>query len=87
MLFVTTVRTPSSSYKATMERFKAGGALPPAGVTMIGRWNRADGSGCTVVCETDDAVALAKWAAEWADVISIETVPVLTDNDMAAVLA
>jgi hypothetical protein len=50
MLFVTTVRRPSSSYKATMERFKAGGGLPLTGVKMIGRWNRADGLGCTVVC-------------------------------------
>jgi Protein of unknown function (DUF3303) len=87
MLFVTTVRTPSNTYKATMERFKAGGGLPPAGVKMIGRWSRADGSGCTVVCETDDAVALAKWSAEWADVISIEIAPVLTDAEMASVLS
>ena len=87
MLFVTTVRTPSSSYRAVMEKFKAGGGPPPAGVKMIGRWHRADGSGAVVVAEADDAVALAKWAAEWADVLSIETVPVLTDADMAAVLS
>jgi hypothetical protein len=37
--------------------------------------------------ETQDAVALAKWAAEWADVISIEIAPVLTDAEMAAVLS
>jgi hypothetical protein len=54
---------------------------------MIGRWNRADGSGCTVVCKTQDAVALANWAAEWADVICIGIAPVLADAEMAAVLS
>ena len=87
MLFAITVRTPSSTYKATMERFKAGGGPPPAGVKMIGRWHRADGSGALVVCETDDAVALAKWSKEWADVISIEVTPVLDDAGMGAVLS
>ena len=69
------------------ERFKAGGGLPPAGVKMIGRWHRADGSGAVVIAESNDSVALAKWATEWADVISLETVPVVTDEDMAAVLS
>jgi hypothetical protein len=87
MLFLTTVRTPTNSYGAVMERFKAGGAPPPAGIRMIGRWHRADGSGAVLVSESNDAVALAKWASEWADVISIETVPALTDEDLAAVLS
>lgn len=87
MLFVTTVRTPSSNYKAVTKRFKAGGAPPPVGIKMLGRWHRADGSGAVIVCETDDAVALAKWTREWADVLSIEVVPVLTDAEMGDVLS
>lgn len=85
MLFIVTVRTPSSSYKAVMERFKSGGGLPPAGVKMVGRWHRADGSGAVVIAETDDAAALAKWTADWADLIAIETTPALTDEEMAAI--
>lgn len=86
MQFLITVRTPTSNYKAVMERFKAGGGLPPAGVKMVGRWHRTDGSGAVVIAEAADPVLLAKWAAEWADILSLETVPVLTDADMAALL-
>lgn len=87
MLFLITVRTPTTSYKSVIDRFKTGGGLPPAGVKMIGRWHRTDGSGAVVIAESSDAVQLARWAREWADVISLETVPVVTDEDMAAVLA
>jgi hypothetical protein len=87
MLFMITVRTPSTAYKAVMERFKAGGGLPPAGVKMIGRWHRTDGSGAVVIAESNDAVSLAKWASEWADLISLETSPVVADDDMAAVIS
>ena len=87
MLFMINVLTPSSSYKAVMERFKAGGGLPPAGVKMVGRWHRADGSGAVVIAETNDAVALAKWTSEWADLISIESAPVVTDEQMAAIVS
>ncbi len=87
MLFIVTVRTPSTSYKAVMERFKTSGGHPPAGVRMLGRWHRADGSGAVVIAETDNAAALAKWTAEWADLLSIESTPALTDEALAAILA
>jgi len=87
MLFMITVRTPTNSYKAVTDRFKVGGGPPPTGVKMLGRWHRADGSGAVVIADSSDAVALARWAREWADIISLETVPVVTDEDMAAALS
>jgi hypothetical protein len=68
-------------------RFLAGGGAPPAGVTLLGRWHRADASGGFSLFETNDPAALYAHAAEWAQFLDIQTVPVIEDADAAPVLA
>lgn len=87
MTFLISYRIPSGTYLAGTERFKQSGGLPPAGIEFLARWHRVDGSGGVAICKTDDAAAIARWAREWADVISMEVVPVLDDATMAAVIA
>jgi hypothetical protein len=53
---------------------------------MIGRRHKTDGSGGFALCETDDAVALAKWTQDWSDLLEFEIFPVLDDNQIGIVL-
>ncbi len=43
------------------------------------------GSGGFALAETDDPIALAKWAQDWTDVIVLELLPVLTGKQMSQV--
>lgn len=71
MLFLITYRpSPAATQRVSFERYKQSGGTPPAGVTMVARWQMLDGSGGVTVCETSDPVPLAKWASEWADVLT-----------------
>ena len=44
MLFIVDFATSPSTRDAGIDRFKETGAPPPAGVKMVGRWHRADGT-------------------------------------------
>ena len=71
MLFLITYRNSlATTQRVSFERFKESDALPQAGLTMVARWHMLDGSGGVTVCETSDPVPLAKWASEWADVLT-----------------
>ena len=67
-------------------RFQSTGGLPPKGVTLLGRWTRADFSGGYDLLETDDPQALAEFALMWSDLMQLEIVPVLEDQPLAEVL-
>ena len=86
MTFMTTYKTSPAHRNAAQQRFKQGGGLPPQGVKMIGRRHKADGSGGFALCESDDAVALAKWIQDWSDLLEFEIFPVLDDNQIGIVL-
>ena len=86
MTFMVTYKISPAHRNAAQQRFKQGGGLPPAGVQMIGRRHKADGSGGFTLCQTDDAVALAKWTQDWSDLLEFETFPVLDDNELGNVL-
>jgi len=73
MLFVTYWSVPQQNLKAAISRFKdSGGAPPPVGVKMIGRWHSTDQTRGVTVSEAGDA--------------SLETKPVLDDAGAAKVL-
>ncbi len=88
MLFIVSYKTSLATNRAGQERFKqTGGAAPPAGVTKIAAYHLADGSGGYIIAETNDAIALGKWANQWSDLISLEIRPLLTDEGIGQVLA
>ena len=88
MLFVITYKTSLATTRTGQERFKeTGGAAPPSGVRKIAGYHYLDGSGGYTIAESDDPIAMAKWANQWADVILMDVRPVLTDEQMGQVLA
>ncbi len=53
---------------------------------MWDRWHSAAGHVGFLVAESSDAVAIGKWMQEWTDLLSFETTPVLTDEEVAGVI-
>jgi Domain of unknown function (DUF3303) len=84
--FMVMYKISPANRNAAQQRFRESGGLPPAGVKMIGRRHKCDGSGGFTLCECDDPVALAKWTQEWSDLIEFETFPVLNDEQIGIVL-
>lgn len=87
MKFMSTWRVLPGTLRDTVDRFLAGQGQPPEGVTLLGRWHRADCSGGFVLFETSNLAAFFESAAVWADVLEIHTVPVLEDDVAGPVLA
>ena len=67
-------------------RFKKTGGMPPAGVTMVGRWHQIGGPRGLAVAESDDPVAIAKWAQDWSDLLTFDIFPALNDEDLATTI-
>ena len=76
---------PHDSFRPAVQRFLKTGGVPPAGVTLIGRWHGMNGKGCAVV-ESSDPQALFAYIAEWMEFIDIEATPLVEDAEAAAVL-
>lgn len=87
MKFMSTWTILPGTVKEAVNRFLAGQGKPPEGVTLIGRWHRADCSGGFVLFETSNPAAFFESAAVWADVLEIHTVPVVEDADAGAIFA
>jgi len=63
MKFLVQWSIPHDTYRVATTKFVKTGGLPPAGVTLIGRWHGMSGKGCAVV-DASDAKALYAWVAE-----------------------
>ncbi len=87
MKFMTTWTFPTGNVPEAAERFLAGVATPDAGVTLLGRWHNVDCSGGFALYETNDAAALYKGAAKWADLLELTSVAVIEDGEAGPVLA
>ena len=68
---------------AIQARFKQTGGLPPEGVKMLGRWHGIGTNKGVCVAESSDALAVARWAQQWSDLMSFDIYPALTDADTA----
>jgi len=87
MKFMSTWTVLPGTLREAVNRFLAGQGQPPAGVTLLGRWHKADCSGGFVLFETSNVAAFTESAAVWADVLEIHTVPVIEDAEVAPVMA
>ena len=67
-------------------RFKAGGGLPPDGVTMHARWHHVAGHAGFVIAEADDPVLLGTWMQEWTDLLEFSITPIVNDEQVQVVL-
>jgi hypothetical protein len=86
MLFHISYELSPLARDQAQKRFKETGALPPAGVTMQGRWHSAAGQKGYMIAESSDAVAICKWTQGWTDLLSFEITPVLTDEQVGEVI-
>lgn len=87
MLFIVSWSINPERRNSAIERFLKTGAVPPAGVTMLGRWHavgRMTGFG---IAEATDVTLIQKWVLEWSDLMSMEIHPALTDEQAAPLLA
>ena len=76
---------PGCAPEAVNRFLSTGDPLPP-GVKTIGRWHRIDlGSGIHLV-ESTDAAALARYAAQWTDVLELESYAVVEDAEVVPAL-
>ncbi|MGZ2746808.1 DUF3303 domain-containing protein [Burkholderia stagnalis] len=76
----------TQSRAEAFDRFRRTGGLPPSGVTLLGRWTRADLSGGFDLLETDDVKKLTEFAYMWSDLMSLDIAPVLDDAELGEVL-
>jgi hypothetical protein len=76
-----------TAQQAAVERFmKTGGALPPDGITMLGRWHSiGELSGCAIV-ESDSTAPMAAWMLQWGDIFTFRISPAVTDEELGAAL-
>lgn len=69
-----------------IRRFREFGNRPPQGVTLIGRWTRADFKGGVALVESNDAKAMTEFALQWSDIMEIDVAPALEDMELVEVL-
>ena len=86
MQFMITYTIKPKNHKDAMTRFLETGALPPEGIKMLGRWHQPSLNHGYAIAEADSAVALAVWANKWADLITIEIIPVINDEELQIAL-
>jgi len=87
MKFMSTWTVLPGTLRETVDRFLGGQGQPPEGVTLLGRWHKADCSGGFVLFETSNPGAFYESAAVWSDVLEIHTVPVIEDAVAGPILA
>ena len=71
----------------SVEKFLAGDAATPEGVTLLGRWHRMDGAGGYTLYETNQPTQVFRAIVRWADLIEFEAHVVMEDGEIAPVLA
>ncbi len=86
MQFVVHYTFTPEARSGAQARFAETGAPPPEGVTMTGRWHCAHGREGFLVCESDDAAALAAWIQQWSDLLTFRVLPVVDDQTLAQVI-
>ena len=76
-------RTVPGKYKAAVDAFISGGGPVPAGAKTLGRWH-TPGSTLGWHLVDGEMEAVTQHVAEWADLLEIETYPVIEDEEAAA---
>jgi len=84
MKYVTTWTIRPENYKAVIKRFKEADPKIP-GVKMTRYHEMGTGRGFSIT-ESDDPVAVARFALAWADLVDQKTVAVMEDADIAKAL-
>ena len=71
MLFMVTWKLAPAHQRAAARRFLDGGAPPPDGMRILGRWHVPGSAAGFALCETDDVGLVAVHLAEWGDLLEL----------------
>jgi hypothetical protein len=81
MKFVIAWKIRAGNEREAVDRFLSTGDPLPNGVKTIGRWHRIDLQSGVHVVESSDSSAMAQYAAQWADLLELETYAVVEDAE------
>ena len=87
MKFMVQYCIPIDKRDAAQERFQATGALPPDGVNLLGRWHCSGERRGYMLIESADITLITKFMRDWSDVLEFQLAPVITDDQLAQVMA
>ncbi len=88
MLFVMNYSFRPENREACKARFKqTAGGKPPEGVKLLGQWNAISDAKGVSLFESEDPIAIAKWAQDWSDLMTIEIYPVITNENLAKLIS
>lgn len=87
MKFMSTYTIREGCVPEAVKRFLGGKGTPPAGVKLLGRWHKTDGSGGYALYETDNPALLYEYAATWIEVLENHSTTVIEDAEAGAALA
>lgn len=86
MKFITTWNVRPGKLPEAADRFLTTGDPKPDGIQSLGRWFRSDMLGGFHLIEAENAAAIAQYSARWADLLEIETAPVIEDAEAVNVM-
>jgi hypothetical protein len=84
MLYMVIERFRNRDAAGVYARFREKGRMAPEGLRYVDSWVESNQDRCFQVMEADDPTLLEAWAANWADIVDFEFVPVVTSREMAA---
>ena len=67
-------------------RFLETGAVPPDGVTMLGRWHCTGERRGFMLVESSDLSAVTRFMRDWSDLLSFQITPVVSDEQIAQIM-
>ncbi|MGD8859707.1 MAG: DUF3303 family protein [Myxococcales bacterium] len=87
MLFVSKYTIRPEHRDAAIRRFLETAAPAPKGVKLLARYHDVGARAGYSIAETDDPTLMAQFALDWSDLLTIETHPVITDEQFAKLIA
>lgn len=72
MKYMGTWKISMQNMNEASQNFVSSGALPPDGVTILGRWHVAGTGRGFVLLESDDLVAVATHLSQWNHLLELE---------------
>ena len=87
MTFVMSYSFQPEKREACKARFREAGGKPPEGVKLLCQWNAVGDAKGVAVFESDDPMAMAKWAQQFSDLVSMEIYPAIDNEALAKLFA
>jgi Domain of unknown function (DUF3303) len=87
MKFMISWKAKPGNHKPAGEGFLETGAPMPDGLSMLGRWHAPGSVRGWALVECSDLKALYEHTAQWANLLELQSSPVLEDDDAGQALS